>query len=154
EDMFMVRADHQLFSSNSLAARYTFDDSEYRFASGPIQDTLTVARNQYVTLSDTHVFSQSLVNVARFGFNRSFIFGTEPYIIDVPSNLAFIPGHPMGGFFSLADVTPLSNSLQVPRRFTYNVFEFSEQATWTRSGHTIKLGGLIRRIQFNSLQGR
>ncbi len=154
EDMFMVRADHQLFSNNNFAARYTFDDSEYRFASGPIQDTLTVARNQYVTLSDTHVFSQSFVNVARFGFNRSFIFGTEPYIIDVPSNLAFIPGHPMGGFFSLADVTPLSNSLQVPRRFTYNVFEFSDQATWTRGGHTIKFGGLIRRIQFNSLQGR
>jgi len=154
EDNFLVRIDHQLTGKNNFAARHTFDDSDYRFASGPIQDTVTVARNQYVTLSDTHVFSQRLVNVARLGFNRSFIFGTEPFVIDVPSSLSFIPGHPLGGFFNIVDVSPLSNSLQVPRKFTYNVFEFSDQATWTRGGHTIKFGGLIRRIQFNSLQGR
>ncbi len=154
EDQFMVRGDHQLWANNNFAARYTFDDSDFKNASGPIQDTLTVARNQYVTLTDTQVFSQSLVNVARFGFSRSFIFGTEPYIVDVPSNLTFIPGHPLGGFFGLADVTPLSNSLQVPRRFTFNAFEFSDQASWTRGGHTLKFGGLIRRMQFNSQQGR
>jgi hypothetical protein len=154
EDSFVVRADHQLTEKNSLAARYSFDESDLRVAIGPIQDSLTEGRNQYVNLSDTHVFSQRLVNVARFGFNRSFIFGTEPLIVDVPSSLAFIPGHPIGGFFGLADVTPVVNSLQVPRRFTYNSFEFNDTATYTSGGHTVKFGGLLRRIQFNSLQGR
>ncbi|MBX3276987.1 MAG: TonB-dependent receptor [Acidobacteria bacterium] len=154
EDQFMIRGDHTFSANNRFAARYTFSDSDYVFASGPIQNTLTIARNQYATLSDTHVFSQKLVNVARFGFNRSFIEGTEPFVVSVPTSLSFIPGHPMGGFFGLADVSPLANSLQVPRKFTYNVFEFSDQVTWTQGGHTIKFGGLIRRMQFNSLQGR
>jgi outer membrane receptor protein involved in Fe transport len=154
EDSFVIRADHQFAESNSFSARYTFDESDLRVAIGPIQDSLTAGRNQYAHLSDTHVFSQRLINVARFGYNRSFIFGTEPFIVDIPSSLSFIPGHPLGGFFNFVDVSPIANSLQVPRRFVYNSFEFNDAMTWTSGEHTVKFGGLVRRIQFNSLQGR
>lgn len=114
----------------------------------------TAARARAAASTRPYVNLYPQANGRQLNADTSQYIRPAKYVIDVPSNLAFIPGHPMGGFFSLADVTPLSNSLQVPRRFTYNVFEFSDQATWTRSGHTVKLGGLIRRVQFNSLQGR
>ncbi|HXG68625.1 MAG TPA: TonB-dependent receptor [Blastocatellia bacterium] len=154
EDSFVVRVDHQFSPKHSLAGRYSFDDSALDVAGHVIQNVNTVARNQYFTLSWTQVASQRFVNVARLGFNRSHILGTEPILVDIPESLSFIPGHPVGGFFGLADVAPIINSLQVPRDFTFNSYEFNDQANYTRGSHALKFGGLARRMQFNSLQGR
>jgi hypothetical protein len=155
QDAFMVRVDHHFSESNNFFARYSFDDSELKTATGPIEDTLTFGRNQYVTLSDTHIFSQRFVNVARIGYNRSFILGDQFFTTNVPASLSYIPGRQLGGFFNLAnDFDPPAARLQVPRQFAYNVIEFSDQATYNRGGHSLKFGGLVRRIQFNSLQGR
>jgi outer membrane receptor protein involved in Fe transport len=154
EDSFLVRIDHQFSQKHTLAGRYSFDDSNLDVAGFVIQNVRMVARNQYFTLSTTQVINQRFVNVARVGFNRSHILGTEPILVDIPENLAFIPGHAVGGFFGLADVAPIINSLQVPRDFTFNSYEFNDQASYTTGGHSLKFGGLGRRMQFNSLQGR
>jgi hypothetical protein len=149
-DSFMVRMDHQYSDSDSIFGRYTFMDSSLDLADQLIQNSVTNGRNQYLTLGEDHIFSPRVLNTFRFGFNRSFIVSDRPYVIDIPSTLSFIPGHPLGSFFGISEIAPLGSSLFTPRFFAFNTFELSDQMAITRGAHSIKTGLTARRLQLNA----
>ena len=65
EDFFTVRADYKLTGSQSLAGRYTIDDSDLTKVGGLIQNQVLDNRNQYVSLEEQAIVGSRGVNSLR-----------------------------------------------------------------------------------------
>ncbi len=101
-----IRVDHNLTKDDSLFGRYTIEQA-YEVVPGPgndssnavpygykqFKDTWT-SRNQYVTLSENHIFSPTLLNSARLSFSRTNV--PTNYLITDPAvsadNVSFAGG--------------------------------------------------------------
>src|SRR5207302_6531576 len=71
EDFGTTRFDQNFSDHDSFAAIYTVDDSNGNSPTGnPLSLVHTALREQVASLSETHVFSASLINRATFGFSR------------------------------------------------------------------------------------
>lgn len=149
EDFFVIRADHTFTEKHSMAARYTFDDSDLIDVSGVIQDLALSNRAQYAMLEGQSVLSPRAVNTFRFSFARSNFVSEFPFNVPVPANLGFIPGRPMGAF-SLPGVSVLREALSAGRNFALNTFETGDQFIYNRGNHSVKFGGSVRRYQLNA----
>ena len=161
QDNFVAKVDHNFSDADSLFVRYTIDDSE-----NPRQalnyTTNPEVRNQYVTIEEKHVFSPALLNVARFGFNRSTLNEFETPDIDIPlqitpTNRSSFPeaGEGLVGIFTVTGLRGSvaahreGNQPPVPRFYTMNLFEYSDTVTYMRGAHSIKFGANIKRVQSN-----
>ena len=82
EDYTQLRVDHNISNSDTLFARYTFDDTHLidPYAAITATDTGTgypqwssvgLSRNQYITVGENHIFSASLLNSLRLSFSRT-----------------------------------------------------------------------------------
>lgn len=152
-DQFGVRSDLHTSENNTLFARYQLSSrtsanplggSNFSPAGENFESTL-----QDVTVSDTYIFSPEAINVARFSFNRIFAepqttsgiasseFGfetenTQPSAVGVP----FIG---LSGFFSLGD------GQQIFSERENNAFDFSNDFSYLKGRHFLKVGGQILR---------
>ncbi len=93
-----VRLDHMLSGRDSASAIYTIDDSSAVTATpfDPFSTDLLYLREQVFSANETHVFSPTLLNTARFGFSRAgYFFAGEPTpgtpAATVPGFLAGLP---------------------------------------------------------------
>ena len=165
QDNFVVKVDHIFSDSDSFFGRYTIDDAD---VDRPLINfkTLFVTRNQYVTLEEKHIFSPSLLNVARVGFNRSSLqesdFGINGPIPEnmqlVPTDASALPDFQSGllgtwtppltgaGFSG-----PMGGSTVTPRIYRTNLFEYSDTVSWTRGPHSVKFGANLKRVQSNMI---
>ncbi len=156
EDFFQIRIDHQFSASDSFFARYTFDDAE---GDRPRPDLplITMAersRNQYVTVEYDRTMSAALLNTFRFGFNRSFSFSENAPRVNIPPALSFLPGKPFfrsGGIIIPGAVSPLIGFIIDPIRDVLNLYEWSDDLTYTRGPHSIKGGVNVKHLRFNTL---
>src|SRR5205085_4074596 len=88
------RIDHRLSGKDILFGRYTFDNGNVqRQVRDKPPDVFTKerSRNQYLTLEHVHSFSQALINTLRVSFARSTAEVDNQRLVDVPSNLWWIP---------------------------------------------------------------
>ncbi|MDA2934180.1 TonB-dependent receptor [Acidobacteria bacterium AH-259-D05] len=165
EDNFVVKVDHSFSDSDSMFGRYTFDDATVQnelinFSTG------FVTRNQYLTLEEKHIFSPTLLNVARVGYNRSALlekdFPLEPFGEElqlVPTNRSALPEFQSGllgtwtppGTGAGSFVAPIGGSTVTPRIYRTNLFEYSDTLTWTSGRHSVKLGANLKRVQANMI---
>ncbi len=89
------------------------------------------SRNQFVTLETTHIFSPTLLNSARLGFNRSFTSGFGYLVGDQSAfnrlpNL--MPGRPVlvsGGSLTPGDIEAVGND-NLPCVWSWNLGEISD----------------------------
>ena len=149
ENLVMGRVDQNWTDHDSSFVRYTFDTSSINppDGAGLFANTLNV-RNQYVTIQHQHIFSNSLLDTARFGFSRNFSNNFPTPLRSVDPSLSFIPGQYIGQI----GVTPLSaigTPTLGPRRFVYNVFDFQNHFEFTHGRHSLKIGGNVNRMQDN-----
>lgn len=152
EDYVSVRIDEALSKKDTFFGRFTFDDSERTDPRLIIQDSFLQARNQYLTLGETHIISANAVNTLRFGYNRSRIFGDDLDTVSIPQDLVFTPTAPSLGFFrQLGGLSPLSDRVLTPRFLVLNSFDFSEQLAYTRGAHNMSFGLSARRMQLNAV---
>jgi hypothetical protein len=138
------RLDHSLSASDNLFARYTIDHAATALLAGFVVGPL-ISLNQFATLSENHVFSQSLLNTARFSFDR-----TDPVVGQSPDSpigpqYSFNPGQPLGtvivtGLYSLS--TPSSQELK------QTIYSYSDDLTYTRGRHSLKFGASYNHYQF------
>jgi hypothetical protein len=107
------------------------------------------AIRQIGTLNWTHIFSPSIVNEARLGFNRiniAFVPATQ----DNPANYGLGTGST--GNVGLPQTTFTDLGLQIggPSGFPQGRFDTtgvgSDTATWLKGKHTVKYGGEFRRF--------
>lgn len=154
----MVRIDHNLTENNTLYGRYIRRYTPYVLKRGlPGFSWTRVRWHRGTVISDTHVFSPSLVNTFRLGWLWDFVEdGTE---VDgfTPRN-----GDEVVRQIGLQGVNPSGLSAQgFPRMdltgFTSletvaggikqddHQFSFSDSVTWSKGRHVWKFGGELKR---------
>ena len=165
-DYVMGRIDHSFDEDNRIFARYTFDDSE---AIKPFQGTLTPGFpaladrfSHYFTAEYQKIISPTLINEARFGFNRSSIFNLPAQ--EHPQTLTCIPqddaGNPLpcdfgfgllmgtvrvGGYNAIGNFTVIGGPS--------NTFQYQDTLIHSVGKHSLKYGVDARRMQNNGLFG-
>jgi hypothetical protein len=180
EDYIMGRVDYMLGTNDSLFGRYTIDNAKVGDPRDPMEifPETDHSRNQLVTITERHVFSPTLVNALHVGFVRNNensqaqgaltpaqltaanAFMTTlggPAITTDP--LIFVPVSPdplprqdgqTTGFESI--LTPMGPDPNRPDEIVQNKFSGGDDVVWTRGAHSLKIGGVVTRIQTQNLQ--
>ncbi len=159
-----VKIDHRLNEKNNLMARVSISNqnipSQGTFIYSP-QVQLFNTRN--VALSDTHVFSPSVVNELRLGFNRANTSATatlekEANDFTAKAGLAFGPifGFPSLNWNTLGQsqggATQFSGFGGSKTNYGFeNTFQYADNVSLIRGAHTLKTGVDIRRFRFDRL---
>jgi outer membrane receptor protein involved in Fe transport len=152
QELFTVRLDHQFSDSDTFFARYTLDQSDkQQFES--LQSALVFEyRYQYLTLSEKHIFSPNVINEVRVGYTRSKANQTGVETVDVDPSLRFSKQpDPLIGRFVGGGLSSFGNFLglfQIPNNFSY-----SDDLSWTKGSHFLKMGASFTRMQFNGSVG-
>ena len=156
-DQFTFKGDH-LFGANTISGTYMYQDDDRTEPSSignhnipGFGDTRNATR-QLFSLRYNRVFSPSVTNEFRFGFNRinitfveEFGGGLDPNSFGL--NTGFTDNFPdirVGGgpSFGGRDAFPQGRA--------DSTFQFTDTATWIRGSHSFKFGGEVRRFRNNN----
>jgi hypothetical protein len=158
EDFGNLRLDHNFSTKDVLAGIYTIDDGQSLTPGGnPLIQTLSNLRSQVFSLQQTHIFSPSVLNVARLGFSRArWNLNASPPV--TPPGTSFVPGQPVGvisigsaSFNSVGAVsTAGSNGSQQFEAVARNLFTYTDDLQITRGNHLVSVGAWFQRIQANN----
>ena len=185
DDQFTTNWDKEFHGGNDkISARFFFSNSEQvlPFGAGGLQASLggtlgsSIAatdlnfpldlpvHNRLLTLNETHLFSNTLVNDFRFGFNRindSLVnvepLGTlnggasEPLTasvlgIDRPTNNVTKDIYKFTLSSFQLGPTPFANQFQ-----TQNNFSFVDNVSWVHGEHTVRFGGEFTRVNLDKV---
>ena len=155
-DKFDIKADHRFSEKDSLSSSYSFNQAE-TYGPGQLADnggvTLHV-RKQRAGLTETHLFSPSILNEFRLNYVRTRFFnepqglGTNHTVLSGIGGFAEqssdFPGFPGLGFTGFLGFNPNAFS---PIKFRDNKYELEDNLTWVRGAHTFKTGVLLRRYE-------
>ena len=152
EHFLQGRIDHRVSGDDQLFVRYTISDGKVDRQptnKPPVAFTKESSRNQYVTAEHQHVFSPTLLNTVRFGINRSVSLADNVRTIDIPADMAWVPGEPMGYFTISGVVTEALGDFRLPRNDRLNNFQWGDTLFITRGRHSLRVGGQTQYLQFN-----
>jgi hypothetical protein len=182
ENYYMGRVDYTLGQNDSLFGRFTFDNANV----GDPRDPLEIfpetdnTRNQFLTITERHVASATLVNSVHFGFVRvnensvaplsltssqlsaaSTYFGSlVPGGTITSDPLRFVTTQPgefpredgqNDGFEAIA-LNPLGPDPNRPDEIIQNKFSGGDDITWTHGAHSLKIGVVVTRVQTQNIQ--
>jgi len=162
EDFVTTRIDHKLSASDSLFGTYLFDKGS---TASPdtfdLKNIGTQSRRHTVAIEESHIFGATLLNTARFGYNRT--------VSIAPTTLGAI--NPAAADTSLGFVTDSTGKPILPVGlinvgglgtnfpggigalgefdFHYNSFQGYDDVNWTLNKHLLKFGVYVERIQSN-----
>ena len=149
-DSIGMRFDYQLSERHSVLGRYL--QTKTRAETPPI--TQAIGNTSKATLSDylgsdTFIFSPHAINVARVSYNRidahpavTSGLKNEDFGIAVPNTNALAQGLAsiqIAGFFTLGDAQ------QPFVKRVNDVFQFTDDFTWTMGSHGLKFGADVRK---------
>jgi hypothetical protein len=147
-DVFgQIRVDQVFSGSDRLFGRYTIDDDVQKLALTHPEYFINPreTRHQYLTVSEDHIFSESLLNNFRFSYSRTSNdrTATNPFI---GPQYSMVTGQPMGPF----TVSGLTGSMGPPKNpgsiQNMNIFTFSDGVVHTVGRHSLKFGTDINRF--------
>ena len=160
------RVDHRFSDKNTLFGRYINRLTPYVLAGSSFPDVSEWTRTRYhhsIVISDTHVFSPTLVNTARWGWVKdrindgSTVGGVTPVNGDtVVKDIGLQGVNPHGysaqGFpsITITGVTPLTVNPGGLNQDLRN-FDYGDSITWSKGSHVLKFGGELR--TFRSFSG-
>jgi hypothetical protein len=159
EDFGNMRLDQTLSANDTFAGVYTIDDGvsltpDFR---NPLQQTLSDLRSQVLSLQETHVFSSSAVNTARFGFSRArWLLNSAPGF--TPAGIVpLVPGRPVGsvsiGSTGVSGVGSVASAGSVGAQqfelIARNLFTVTDDFQLTRGAHVLSVGVWFQRVQSN-----
>ena len=146
ESYFQTRIDHNVSASDSLFGRYTIDDALVVTPRiYPQFRDNAESRSQYVTLSENHIFSATLLNTARSSFSRTNIV-TDSLSGIIGPQFSLVPGKEVGSI-SIAGISPFGPAGADPGIKKQNIFTWSDDLFYTRGRHSLKFGTLVNRYQ-------
>src|SRR5438270_647616 len=163
-DHFDIRADQNFSDKDQMFGRvsysnhrenipstFTGDGSNIGFDQGAIVD-----KSWNLAVSETHSFSPTLIDEARFGYSR-LTDSAQPSLADVqgiPAKYG-IPGIPQGsgnGGLPGIDINGLTSlgagAFASPNRRESDTYQFTENLTKTYGGHSFKGGFEYQRLHF------
>ena len=156
-----ARFDHTFSAKDNFSAVYTIDDGADVTPTtiNPYSTDILNLREQVLSLDETHVFSPTLLNTARFGFSRAGYFFTGEPTPDTPAAgvPGFLVGHPVGAVvvggsaasnpqaqIGLAGSNNGSN-LTMAR----NLYTYEDRVSWTHGAHQFSFGAWFQQFQSN-----
>ena len=156
ENFFTTRVDNKISDKDGFAVTYLSDISPFSTPDG--LDAVLVGsktNRQIATFEETHIFRPTLVNSARFGYSRDGVLNDvglsaiNPLAKD--SSLAAIPGE-FASQVSVSGLTPFAGGVNgnSHARYYWNSFQGYDDAFWTHGTHSLKFGGAVERMQFNT----
>ena len=142
EGSAMLRLDQHFTSATTGFMRFNYDRSvdtqPLSAAATDLQQRVSSPVNGALEL--LHIFSPTLVNEAKFGFNRATSNTYNLNETGIPYQIAISTG-PGPGF--------ITQNYDYHSIYVGNSFSGIDNLTWVHRRHTFKFGGEIRRIQLN-----
>ncbi|HZG52755.1 MAG TPA: TonB-dependent receptor [Pyrinomonadaceae bacterium] len=164
-DHFDARLDHRFSASSTLTARYSFGDRDLfdpftgaTYSLVPGFGNFVPRRSQNLMLSETHVFSPTFVNEARFAFSRVASAVTSEgrgVSLNQQVGLPELSSNPRDfglSFITVTGFSPLGDEFNNPQQSASNVFQFLDNATYVRGAHLAKFGFEFRALQQNAFR--
>jgi Carboxypeptidase regulatory-like domain/TonB dependent receptor len=181
ENYTLGRVDYTLGASDSLFGRYVLDNAYI----GDPRDPMGIfpekdhTRNQFLTITERHVASATLVNSVRAAYVRNnensaaqgaltaaqitkanaFSTGLGgPAITTDPLRFTPVAGFPgelprqdgqNAGFRGVQGIGPDPNR---PDEIVQNKFSGADDLVWSRGAHSLKVGAVVTRVQTQNLQ--
>jgi hypothetical protein len=164
-DVFDVRLDHRLNDKATLTARYSFGDRTLfepftgpTFALVPGFGDVVPRRSQNFMLSETQLISPTLVNEARFAFNRVASAVTQEgggaslnRQVGLPELSANARDFGLS-FITITGFSPLGDEFNNPQRSAVNTFQLLDNLSYVRGQHFFKIGADFRDAQQNAFR--
>ena len=152
EHFYQVRIDHRPSAANSFFVRATHDRADVVRVppnKPPIATVDEATRNTYVTGEYQHTFSQTTLNQLRLGLNRSVSLADNRRTIDIPPDMAWLPGEKFGYLTIQGLVNEVAGDFRLPRNDRLNNWQIGDMLISTRGRHLLRLGGQLQYLQFN-----
>ena len=154
ENYVTGRLDHKISAKDSLFATYTWDDSPFTTQDAfDFASILSEVARHLAALEESHVFSPTLFNSARLGFNREAVINNQvvgainPLAKD--PTLSVMPGYDAPSFI-VSGLTRTPAGLPGGfTRFNWNSIQFYDDASVTRGTHSLKFGFALERMRYN-----
>ena len=153
DDYFgQMRVDQNFSANDTVFARYTIQNTTQSVVQAfPEDGTDNQTRSQFLTLSENHIFSPTLLNTFRASFSRSVMNYRDFASAPIGPNVSITPG------WQLGNIGPGGYSLQgtsgtFPFLRKQNIFTYSDDMFYTRGRHSLKFGILFNHYQ-NYLTG-
>ncbi|MBI4888600.1 MAG: TonB-dependent receptor [Acidobacteria bacterium] len=139
QDFAMFRIDQSFTGSSSIFARYLLDDSERdEPVNYPQWPNLTSNTKHVLTVEQRQIFSATVVNELRGGFNRSKPReDVNPF--DPRRDIAFVPGE-MFGELAVTGLTEIGTDRTNPKQFAQDLYQFTDQLFIVTGRHAMKTG--------------
>jgi hypothetical protein len=163
ENYVLGRIDDQLSDKNSLYGRYVFDQADVtRPGQLGIYGTTKYGRNQFFQLALTRVISPKWINEVRGGLNRTYGSFAASYLEDVPvAQLSVLQGRDLASIWDITGgqaiaLIPTSDGvfIETPRRFTNNIVELADNASYLKGRHSLKFGAIFKNYLSNPRNNR
>jgi len=181
EDYVLGRVDYVIGSNDSVFARYVFDDARVGDAPrDPLQifPESDFTRNQFLTIGEKHIFSPTVVNSIRFGYVRNnensrvqggltsaqistasaymtslggAAFSTDPLDF-MKTNGVKDPTREDGQETPFGPIQVVGPDQNRPDEIVQSKFSGGDDVVWTKGAHSIKIGGVVTRVQTNNIQ--
>jgi outer membrane receptor protein involved in Fe transport len=152
ENFVTTRIDHKFSEKDSVFGTYLFDKTPYSSPDsfGNVQLN-TLSSRQIVAVEETHGFTPTFVNAARFGYNHEFVNNDSSVkainSAAADSSLGAFAGR-NAAVVNVTGLTSLTGGVGALPTYLYgwNSFQAYDDAFWTRSTHSIKFGVAVERM--------
>jgi hypothetical protein len=157
QNFFTIRLDGKMSSKDTFDGTYLRDYAPY--SSPDNLDTVLITsytHHQTVALGESHIFSPTVLNSFRFGFNRedalnhAGLTAINPLAKD-PS-LGAVPGE-NAAEVKVSGLTPFTAGVEAASfvHYFWNSFQGYDDVVWTHGTHSLKFGASLERTVFNVL---
>ena len=152
-----ARLDHKFTDKDSVDFVWFFDRSPQITPDAFLESTTqTFSERNFGEIEETHIFSSSFVNNARFGYSRTNGIVGQPgsALLPIAANttLGVVPNRP-APILGVSGLAFAQGSLgsQTRNNHTQNSYQFYDDAFITRGSHAFKLGFSVEALQYNEL---
>src|SRR4030088_788146 len=159
ENYVTVRGDHHFSDKDSLAASWFYDNAPLTMPDSLVESlTENFTRRQMVGLEETHIFSPSLVNTARFGYSLVRAKVTAPVAALIPlakdPSLGAIPGR-FAPVLNVPGLVTMQGALGDVSAdiLTWNSLQLYDDAFLTRGAHSLKFGFAFEHMENDEFSG-
>jgi hypothetical protein len=159
DDQGTGRIDYTISDKDTVFGRYIYFNSDLLTPGiAPLYGRLLPMSGQNVAVQETHLFTPTFLNVFKFGFTHDVIglsweHTPESTTADLGiKNLTQIPIEYGLPSFATAGYATLGGQTSNQGGLT-NVFQFTDELSWSRGKHGLSFGADIRRTQFQQRFG-
>ena len=155
ENYYTGRVDHRISDKDSLFGTYSYDDTPFNTEDGFGFLNIVDHTTRYIAaLEETHIFTPTLLNTARLGYNGIRVINYSPVSAINPAeadtSLSMMQGYGpaqivLGGGFG-------KTTAGIPPGFTHHNWDsiqFYDDAFWTRGKHSLKFGFALERMRYD-----